>query len=322
MDEADLLGDRIAIMGDGHLRCCGSSIFLKKEFGVGYAVTIEKVPDTAQEGVEVFTNIDRELKQVVYKSVKKASILSNIGREITFQLPIDASEHFVEMFHALDEYIENGKLVVYGVSVTTLDEVFLMVARGENGPANKDPLRSSAINLLPENPISASHQSYRAEEQMSDSALFLVHTKSLFAKRAINFKRDKKAWICSTILPSVFALLGFILVTQLTANLNMPPLELKLSDYNTGPIPGDQPRNPIPFGSSDRFMCQPGTCISASEFGNSSLFCGRSTYLQNNPECYGTRLPNLVPPYLADDETGASIVEQNVSSILDVSLCV
>ena len=29
MDDADLLGDRIAIMGDGKLRCCGSSLFLK-----------------------------------------------------------------------------------------------------------------------------------------------------------------------------------------------------------------------------------------------------------------------------------------------------
>ena len=29
MDEADFLGDRIAIMGNGELRCCGSSVFLK-----------------------------------------------------------------------------------------------------------------------------------------------------------------------------------------------------------------------------------------------------------------------------------------------------
>ncbi|CAN0419265.1 unnamed protein product, partial [Hapterophycus canaliculatus] len=35
MDEADLLGDRVAIMADGALRCCGSSIFLKNHFGVG-----------------------------------------------------------------------------------------------------------------------------------------------------------------------------------------------------------------------------------------------------------------------------------------------
>lgn len=33
MDEADILGDRIAIMSEGHLRCVGGSLFLKKEFG-------------------------------------------------------------------------------------------------------------------------------------------------------------------------------------------------------------------------------------------------------------------------------------------------
>lgn len=33
MDEADVLGDRIAIMADGVVRCCGSSLFLKKLYG-------------------------------------------------------------------------------------------------------------------------------------------------------------------------------------------------------------------------------------------------------------------------------------------------
>lgn len=33
MDEADTLGDRIAIMVKGTLQCCGSSIFLKKRYG-------------------------------------------------------------------------------------------------------------------------------------------------------------------------------------------------------------------------------------------------------------------------------------------------
>ena len=34
MDEADLLGDRIAIMTGGQLQCCGSSMFLKNIYGV------------------------------------------------------------------------------------------------------------------------------------------------------------------------------------------------------------------------------------------------------------------------------------------------
>ena len=33
MDEADLLGDRIAIMADGVVQCCGSSMFLKNRYG-------------------------------------------------------------------------------------------------------------------------------------------------------------------------------------------------------------------------------------------------------------------------------------------------
>ena len=33
MDEADLLGDRIAIMAKGELQCCGSPLFLKEKYG-------------------------------------------------------------------------------------------------------------------------------------------------------------------------------------------------------------------------------------------------------------------------------------------------
>lgn len=42
MDEADILGDRIGIMADGRVRCCGSSMFLKQHFGVGYNLTMVK----------------------------------------------------------------------------------------------------------------------------------------------------------------------------------------------------------------------------------------------------------------------------------------
>lgn len=40
MDEADILGDRVAIISHGKLRCCGSSLFLKKCFGTGYYLTL------------------------------------------------------------------------------------------------------------------------------------------------------------------------------------------------------------------------------------------------------------------------------------------
>lgn len=41
MEEADYLGDRIAIMSGGKIVCCGSSLFLNQLFGAGYKLRIE-----------------------------------------------------------------------------------------------------------------------------------------------------------------------------------------------------------------------------------------------------------------------------------------
>lgn len=40
MEEADILGDRIAILGNGEVQCYGSSLFLKQRFGVGYKLVL------------------------------------------------------------------------------------------------------------------------------------------------------------------------------------------------------------------------------------------------------------------------------------------
>lgn len=47
MDEADLLGDRIAIISHGKLKCCGSPLFLKGAYGDGYRLTLVKQPAEA-----------------------------------------------------------------------------------------------------------------------------------------------------------------------------------------------------------------------------------------------------------------------------------
>ena len=42
MSEADYLGDRIGVMGEGKLLTCGSPLFLKSRFGFGYSLTLVK----------------------------------------------------------------------------------------------------------------------------------------------------------------------------------------------------------------------------------------------------------------------------------------
>ncbi|GFN82627.1 ATP-binding cassette sub-family a member 2 [Plakobranchus ocellatus] len=49
MDEADFLGDRIAIISNGQLKCCGSSIFLKNMIGEGYHLTFSKMERKLEE---------------------------------------------------------------------------------------------------------------------------------------------------------------------------------------------------------------------------------------------------------------------------------
>lgn len=44
MDEADILGDRVAIMANGRLQCVGSPFFLKRHYGVGYTLVVVKNP--------------------------------------------------------------------------------------------------------------------------------------------------------------------------------------------------------------------------------------------------------------------------------------
>ena len=94
MDEADLLGDRIAIMGGGKLKCCGSSLYLKNAYGVGYNLTLEK---------ERANDFDQDKVSNLVKSlVAEASILSDAGKELSFQLPFSASASFAKLFSELN----------------------------------------------------------------------------------------------------------------------------------------------------------------------------------------------------------------------------
>ena len=59
MEEADVLGDRIAIMARGRLQCIGSSVRLKQRHGVGYQV--------CQQATELLTRISEELHGHEYR---------------------------------------------------------------------------------------------------------------------------------------------------------------------------------------------------------------------------------------------------------------
>lgn len=115
MEEADVLGDRIAIMANGQLQCCGSSMFLKKRYGTGYHLTLAKSsPDDSTES----------LSQVITSYVPSATMESSVGVEVTFSLPGEQTEQFGPLLAKLEDD-SSLNVANYGISVTTLEEVFL-----------------------------------------------------------------------------------------------------------------------------------------------------------------------------------------------------
>uniref|UniRef100_A0A8C9Y356 ATP-binding cassette, sub-family A (ABC1), member 1A n=1 Tax=Sander lucioperca TaxID=283035 RepID=A0A8C9Y356_SANLU len=162
MDEADILGDRIAIISHGKLCCVGSSLFLKTHLGTGYYLTLvkrdydltlqscrnsastvsySKKEDSVSEsssdaglGSEPeseTTTIDVSLiSNLIFKHVHEARLVEDLGHEITYVLPYQSAKDgaFVELFHELDDRLTDLGISSYGISDTTLEEIFLKVA--------------------------------------------------------------------------------------------------------------------------------------------------------------------------------------------------
>lgn len=93
MDEADVLGDRIAIMAHGRLMCLGTSLFLKKRFGAGFKLTMVKLSK------EKNTKIGPYLKNRFGNS---AVMLSEVSSEITFGIPNEEADKFKYFFKDFD----------------------------------------------------------------------------------------------------------------------------------------------------------------------------------------------------------------------------
>ncbi|XP_076143257.1 phospholipid-transporting ATPase ABCA1b [Alosa pseudoharengus] len=172
MDEADILGDRIAIISHGRLCCVGSSLYLKTQLGSGYYLTLvkrdgeqslnscrnsastvsysKKEDNGSDSSSDAGLGSDQESEAatavvdsvvppadvslicgVILKHVPGARLVEDLGHEITFVLPYASAKDgaFVELFHEMDDRLADLGISSYGVSDTTLEEIFLKVAQ-------------------------------------------------------------------------------------------------------------------------------------------------------------------------------------------------
>ncbi|KAL5235297.1 hypothetical protein ACI65C_002707 [Semiaphis heraclei] len=115
MEEADVLGDRIAIMDHGKVKCYGSSLFLKKAYGTGYSLTIVKKEPCDE------SRIIEAIKEII----PGAEVQSSLTAQVVINLPSENTNQFPDVFRMLELYREKLSIKGMGISCTTMEEVFL-----------------------------------------------------------------------------------------------------------------------------------------------------------------------------------------------------
>eukprot|EP00931_Biecheleriopsis_adriatica_P026503 TRINITY_DN16131_c0_g1_i3.p1 TRINITY_DN16131_c0_g1~~TRINITY_DN16131_c0_g1_i3.p1 ORF type:complete len:1463 (-),score=263.39 TRINITY_DN16131_c0_g1_i3:88-4389(-) len=220
MDEADALGDRIAIMSQGHLACSGSSTFLKTKFGCGYILSFVKLEDSES------SSADTKIVELVRNSCgPQATIMSAVGRELLVQIPFSSAHRFSELFPTLDANLQAFGIESYGMSVTSLEEVFLKVADRES-----DDKANPAEEVLPSNDHVNVHH-----------ASFAQQLNALTIRRAKYAMRNKTMLCCNIAMPPVCLLLICLLLAGLIV-IQLPPLKLDTSSWNL-----DTPEQKVPI---------------------------------------------------------------------------
>ncbi|XP_064556074.1 phospholipid-transporting ATPase ABCA3 isoform X2 [Drosophila montana] len=226
MDEADVLGDRIAIMCDGMIKCNGSSFFLKKQFGPGYSLVCVK-KNNCQTA---------EVTALLSKYIPGIRPKSDIGTELAYNLPDSYSFKFEKLFKELEMRTAELNLEGFGVGNTSLEEVFMKmgaevtVDRSEEELA--DRLKGGAV------PNNADTESMKSDAALSNNSQLLRGMKlvsnqwhAMIYKKAIYSYRKVLLLILQNFMAIFFVVLTIMIVRSLGVSRDLPPITIGLTQY-------------------------------------------------------------------------------------------
>lgn len=128
MEEAEILSDRVGIMARGNLRCCGTSLHLKNNYGDGYRLSVLSPGSRVEEA-----------KQGIMALLPKAELMTESGGQLVFSLQQCEQDEIMRAIEKLEEnkgVRHEGDLYQdWGISQAGLEEVFLKVTG--HGTANQ-----------------------------------------------------------------------------------------------------------------------------------------------------------------------------------------
>ena len=177
------------------------------------------------------------------------------------------------------------------MSVTTLEEVFIKIAKGtesnNRAEEGRDKLKKNksktfdANTPMPDGSVADVGEAAMEEGQVNRVAmsmhdftkiddqpikLFAQHVRAMVIKRYLYFSRDVKTWIYQFLLPVLFVLVGVLILVLVKFGHHEPSLTLSTSLYNDG-ITTDH----LPFPYADNSQ----VCIISAY--DTSYTCGTLT---------------------------------------------
>ncbi|XP_049904471.1 glucosylceramide transporter ABCA12 isoform X1 [Epinephelus moara] len=289
LDEAEVLSDRIAFLERGGLKCCGSPFHLKDKLGQGYKLTLtKKVQNLDSEPMD-----NAEMKAFIQAHIPEARLKEAQGGDLVYSLPPFTSSNassYRSLLTALDSNLDALQLGGYGISDTTLEEVFLQlthgstVVGGEDGPLSISETISDT-DSIDSFPSDSSGSIYNFGDKIKLTGSSVVHGMALawqqmaamLIKRFHHSRRDWKGLISQILLPVLFIVFAMGLSSIKKDLRHYPELELSPALYNFEPSYSFfSNKNPNSAHLVDTMMSFPGidnACLAKP----SNLVCTRST---------------------------------------------
>lgn len=169
-------------MCEGQVKCCGAPMFLKKRFGAGYHLRIAK-------GIGFKPPL---MEQTLRKYLPNAHIHSEIQSEVIYSLESnhDNSQNVTKVFPKLFDELESSKerlgIASCGLTITTMEDVFLRV--GNEFEAVEEEIKYNRKNIKDK---SAEPLFRKKTGYLTGNELMLSHLIGLLMKR---FHFAKRYW--------------------------------------------------------------------------------------------------------------------------------
>ncbi|KAF2885019.1 hypothetical protein ILUMI_21135 [Ignelater luminosus] len=225
MEEADVLGDRIAIMDHGRLVCYGSSMFLKKEYSTGYKLTITR-DEEAYRSLRYQgggTNQVTAITELVQGRVRNAKHVMTNGCTVVYSLPHDMKSYFGGLLETLESRKSDLCITHIALSVTTLDEVYLKVDKmvtKDRGSEDNSSYDHAARALLMSD----------TSAKCTGMELLKMQLRALFRKRWLALKRNWLFYVIATLVAICISIIT-LWIGKSDELGNQSVFDLSLSQY-------------------------------------------------------------------------------------------